>query len=537
MANATLDGTMNLTITRRTFLQGVAGLGIGAAAGLASTPRTGGITPASATAARGGTLRVAEIGEPLTLDAVATTADLTTNITLPVFEELFALDANGKIQPFLVSSYTASQDGLTYTFTLRRDVPFHNGKQLGAEDVVASLDRWGRVSPRGSAVYKDVEAVSAPAADTVIVRLKNPFAPLLAFLAFPNGAAAIMPKEIVEATGSGPLKQYVGTGPYKFVEWAPDRYVKLARFDQYAARPEPPSGYAGRREALADTIMFFPVAQVATRIAGVQSGDYDIADNINLDAYAQLAKDPRVVPEIVKPGSILTFFFNTKQGVMANVRLRQAALAAMDMQPIMQATFGNPALYSLDPSFYPKGSPWYTSAGASLYNQHDPARARRLLEEAGYRGQPVRWLTTMQYDYMFKSTVVAAAQLQQAGFKIDTQVIDWASVLDRRAKPAGWDMFTTSGGFPPDPAMETFLSPAYPGWWSTSDKAEAFDAFTHASDPRRRAALWARLQDLIYTEVPLVRPGDFFGLVLTRRGIEGFHPAYWIITWNVQVPG
>ena len=534
MADMAQDGGLGQALTRRTFLKGAAGVGISVLGGAPWAAGPTGLAPAGAAPRRGGTLRVAEIGEPLTLDTVATTADLTTNITLPVFEELFALDANGRIQPFLVSSYTLSKDGLTYTFALRTDVPFHNGKQMAAEDVVASLNRWGAVSPRGSAVYKNVEAVSAHGADTVAVRLKKPFAPLLAFLAYPNGAAAIMPKEIADATGKGALKQYVGTGPYRFVEWAPDRYVKLARFDHYAARPEPPSGYAGRRDALADEIMFFPVSQVATRIAGVQSGDYDIADNINLDAYAQLVKDSRVVPEIVKPGNILTFFFNEKQGVMADVRVRQAALAAWEMQPIMRATFGDPALYSLGPSYYPKGSPWFTTAGASLYNQHDPARAKRLLAEAGYRGQPVRWLTTMQYDYMFKSTVVAATQLQRAGFKVDTQVIDWASVLDRRAKPAEWDMFTTSGGFPPDPAMETFLSPAYPGWWDASDKAQAFDAFTGSPDPRARAALWVKLQSLIYTEVPLVRPGDFFGLVLRRRGIEGFHPAFWIITWGVQ---
>jgi peptide/nickel transport system substrate-binding protein len=517
-------------LTRRTLLQAAAAAGAASAIGA-------GVPAEAAPLRRGGTLRIAEIGEPLTLDTVATTADLTTNITMPVFEELVALDDVGRVQPMLAASYGLSKDGLTYTFTLRHDVPFHNGKMLTADDVVASLNRWGAVSPRGTAVFKSVDTVSAAGPDTVTVRLKAPFAPLLAFLAYPNGAAAIMPKEIVDATGKGQLKQYVGTGPYRFVEWAPDRYVKLARFDHYAARSEPASGYAGRREALADEIMFFPVSQVATRIAGIQSGDYDIADNINLDAYAQLAKDPRVAPEIVKPGNILTFFFNEKQGVMSDVRVRQAAQAAMDMQPIMQATFGDAALFGLNPAYFPKGSPWYTTAGAGLYNQHDPGRAKRLLAEAGYRGQPIRWLTTQQYDYMFKSTVVAVTQLQQAGFTVDTQVIDWASVLDRRAKPAEWDMFTTSGGFPPDPAMETFLSATYPGWWDSADKNQAFAAFTSASDQHQRAALWAKLQSLIYTEVPLVKPGDFYGLVLRRRAIQGFRPAYWIIPWGVQASG
>jgi len=125
----------------------------------------------SAAPRRGGTLRIAEIGEPLTLDTVATTADVTSIITLPIFEELFTYDAGWKIQPLLAESYTASQDGLTYTFKLRKNVPFHNGKEMTAEDVVASLMRWGKVSPRGTSVYKAVESTTAEDKYTVVMKL------------------------------------------------------------------------------------------------------------------------------------------------------------------------------------------------------------------------------------------------------------------------------------------------------------------------------------------------------------------------------
>jgi peptide/nickel transport system substrate-binding protein len=526
------DGRSKLT--RRELLRSAAAAGLGAATAGWVGAGSGLDAPAAAAALRrGGALRIAEIGEPLTLDTVATTADLTSTITLPVFEELFAFDANWRIQPFLASSYTVSKDGLTYAFTLRKNVQFHNGKEMTADDVVASLNRWGRVSPRGPSVYKQVASVQASGADTVVMKFKAPFAPTLAFLALPNGAAAIMPKEIVDATGGGPLKQYIGTGPYKFVEWAPDRYVHLTRFDQYAALATPSSGYAGRRDALADDVYYYPVSQVATRIAGVQSGNYDIADGINQDAYVQLAKDPRVDVGII-PGSFLTFFFNKKQGMMTAQKLRQAVEVALDMQPIMEATFGNPKLYSIGPSIYPKGTPWYTTAGAEWYDVHDAARAKRLAQEAGYSGQPIRWLTTQQYDYMFKSTAVAAAQLQQAGFKVDMQVMDWASVLDHRNKPADWDMFVTSHGFVPDPALITVFNSAYPGWWDSPDKDALFAQFTAEPDPARRAGLWARLQALMYEEAAIVRPGGFALLELNRKGLPGFRATYWIIPWNVQ---
>ena len=487
----------------------------------------------SAAMQRGGTLRIAEIGEPLTLDTVATTADLTSIITLPIFEELFTFDANWKIQPLLAESYVQSKDGLTYTFKLRKNVKFHNGKDMTADDVVASLIRWGKMSPRGSSVYKIVEATTADDKYTVSMKLKEPFAPLLSFIALPNGAAAIMPKEIAEATGTGPLKQYVGTGPYKFVEWVPDRHVRLARFENYVGETAPPNGYAGKREAVADEVFFYPVSQVATRIAGVQSGDYDIADGINQDAYAQLEKDPRVVAGLIKPGSFLTFFFNKKQGIMTNEKLRQAVEVALDMEPIMKATFGDPRLYSLGPSVYPQGTPYHTTAGSDLYNVHDLAKAKQLMKEAGYTGEPIRWLTTQQYDYMFKSTTVAAAQLQRAGFKVDMQVLEWAGVLDHRAKPADYDIFTTSHGFVPDPALITVFNSAYPGWWDSPEKNKLLDEFNRVADPAARARVWPRLQELWYKQAPLVRPGEFFGVVLASKKLEGWKPSYWLVVWNV----
>ncbi len=521
-------------VTRRRFLGTITAAGLGAAA--SGWLRVPGARDGAAFAApslrRGGTLRVAEIGEPLTLDPTATTADLTSTITLPIFEQLFAFDHTWRIRPALASGVTVSNDGLTYAFTLRTGVPFHNGKTMTADDVVASLNRWGKISPRGPSVYQQVDAVTG-SGNTVTMKLKEPFAPLLAFLTLPNGAAAIMPREIVDAAGTQPLKQFIGTGPYKFVEWAPDRYVHLARFDQYAARTEAPDGYAGRKDALADEIFYYPVSQVATRTAGVQSGDYDIADQINQDAYADLIKDARVDVGII-PGSFLTFFFNKKQGMMTNVKLRQAVAAAMDMQPILQATFGNPALYLVDASIYAKGTPWYTQAGASMYNIHSVDQAKRLAQEGGYSGQSIRWLTTQQYDFMFKSTVVAASQLEHAGFKVDMQVMDWASVLDHRNRPADWDIFVTSHGFVPDPALITVFNSAYPGWWDSPAKNTLFAQFNAEPDAGKRARLWGQLQGLMYQEAPSVRPGGFNLLQISRKGLPGFKASYWIVPWNVQ---
>jgi peptide/nickel transport system substrate-binding protein len=485
---------------------------------------------------RGGTLRIANIGEPPTLDPSATTVGITGNVGTQIFESPFAFDSSWRPQPMLVESHAVSADGRTHTFKLRRGVPFHNGKEMTAEDVVASLVRWGKVGSRGAVVFRHVEAVTAPDKYTVVMSLKEPFAPLLAFLALPSSMAAIMPKEIAEATPAGPVTQFVGTGPYRFVEWIPNRHVKLARWDRYAARSEPPSLYAGRRDPLVDEVIYYPVGNVATRIAGVQSGDYDLADDIAQDLYAQLKGDARVVPEIHQPGTWLVFFFNKKAGLMANVKLRQAVIVALSMPPILQVTFGNPDLFQLTPSIYPKGTPWYSEAGAAWYNLGNAERAKQLAAEAGYKGEPIRWLTTQQYPWMYKSSTVAADQLRRAGFNVDQQVYEWAGVVERRAKPEEWEMFTTGHGFVPDPALIDVFSPTYPGWWESPAKTQLFQEFNRTLDARARQQMWQKLQELVFTEGGWAKAGDFFFVRLRSKAVEGYTPVgIGMIAWNLSL--
>jgi peptide/nickel transport system substrate-binding protein len=485
---------------------------------------------------RGGVFRVANIGEPPTLDPSATTVGITSNIGMAIFETLFAFDASWQPQPLLVESHAVSADGRTHTVKLRRGVAFHNGKEMSAEDVVASLVRWGKVGSRGTVAFQQVEAVTAADRYTVTIRLKEPFAPLLAFLALPSSAAVIMPREIAEATPAGPVTEYVGTGPYRFVEWAPNRHVKLARWDRYSSRAEAPSAYAGRREALADEVVYYPVGNVATRVAGVQSGDYELADSINTDLFAQLKGDARVVPEVHQPGTWLVFFFNKKAGPLANVKLRQAVMAALSMAPILQVTFGNPELFQLTPSIYPKGTPWYSEVGAPWYNTGSADRARQLAAEAGYKGEPLRWLTTQQYDWMYKSSTVAAAQLKRAGFNVDQQVYEWAGVVERRAKPTEWELFTTGHGFVPDPALIDVFSPTYPGWWDTPAKNDLLRSLNRALDLRERQQIWQKLQELVFTEGGWAKTGDFGFLRLRAKHMEGYVPVgIGMIVWNVSV--
>jgi peptide/nickel transport system substrate-binding protein len=485
------------------------------------TPRTGGV------------LKAALIGEPPSLDLHWTTAVIVQQIMWHVYETLYTYDRSFQPIPMLAEGHTVSDGGRRYTITLRKNVRFHNGKEMTAADVVASLTRWGKLATNGKAFWKNVEAVEARGPQTVQVHLKEPSGAFLYYLAEYNNAAVIYPKDIIDATGDGQLKEFIGTGPYRFVEHRPDRHIKLARFKDYAARSEAPNGFGGKRTAYLDEILFLPVPDVSVRLAGVETGEYHYAQQIKPDQYDRIKSHPTIEPQIVKPGNWPTAVLNHKQGLMTNKKLRQALLAALDMEPIMAAGFGNKDFYRLDGSVFFPEQVWHSAASLSSYNQKDKAKARRLLQEAGYKGEPVRWVTTQEYEWMYKNALVAKQQLEEVGFKIDLQVVDWATLVQRRNKPELYDVFSTGFVFAADPSLTVSLKCDWPGWWCHEEKERLLADLARESDVKKRKAIIDRLQAIFYEDVGRIKFGDSFSLVAARKEFRGDFRQYPVLVfWN-----
>ena len=471
----------------------------------------------------GGILKVAMIGEPPTLDLHTTTAVITQQIMWHVFETLYTYDKQYSPIPLLVESHAVSDNGRTYTFKLRRGVKFHNGRDMNAEDVALSLKRWGKLATPGKAIFRNVEGVEAKDALTVVMYLKEPSAVLLMGLARPNNGAVIYPKEVMAAAGDTAIKENIGTGPYRFVEHRPDRHIRLARFKEYAARSEAPNFFGGKRVAHLDEIRFIPVPDVAVRLAGAESGEYHFAQQIKQDQFERVKTIKALVPNIIKPSAWSTAVLNHKQGLMTDKRVRQAMQAALDMEPIMAAGFGDKAFYRLDPGLMHVETPqWHSKAGGELYNQKNPERAKKLLKEAGYSGQPVRWITTTEYEYMYKNALVAKQQMEAVGFKVDLQVVDWATLVQRRNKPELFDVFSTAITFNPEPALNTGVACNWPGWWCLDDKEQWLDSVSRETDPRKRRAMWDKVQQLFYEDVGRIKFGDWFGLQVHTRDVRGY---------------
>lgn len=481
----------------------------------------------------GGTLRVATIGEPPSLDQQWTTASITLEIMMHVFETLFALDKSYRPIPMLAKSYRVSSDGLTYTITLRDDVIFHNGKPMTSEDVTASLRRWGRVQALGRALFSYVASLDATDAHTIEFRLKSPNATLPWALARMGGAAAIYPKEVVDEARDGQVARFVGTGPYRYIERIPDRYIRLARFKEYRTRSEPADGWGGQRTAYVDEILFVPTPEPAARIAGVEAGEFDVADQIPPDTYARLRSVPSA-QHIFAQWSWIGPFLNHKSGPFRNRSIRQAYQLALRAEPIMRGAFGDAAFYNIDASLMPKHTRWWTEEGCrQWYNKGDTTTARRLLQEAGYKGEPIVFLTTQEYFWAYNTALVTKQLMQIAGFVVDLKVVDWATIVRLRTDPKNWHMQSNAHTAWGEPTGYSVLNPEFFGWWENTSRDKLVDKLRGQQDPRDRLATWKELQALWCEEAALPKVADAHVYRIARPQVQGLTDLQVMPYWNV----
>lgn len=486
-----------------------------------------------------GMLRYATVGEPPSLDQHVLTSDLATTIAHHMFEGLYTFNAANSPVNLLATGDSLSDDGKTITISLRDDVKFHNGEAMTSADVVASMKRWGEFGSRGPLLFGNVESIEASGDYEITIKMSTPFGPWKNLLAFINGGPAIYPASIMEGATKEPItpEQYIGTGPYKFSEWEPNRHVELVRFDDYASPAGEPDGYGGARKAEFDSIRFMPVPDVGTRVAGLQAGDYDYAESIPGDLYADLEADANV-KTILNGGPIFGLVFvNSKEGPLKeNFALRRAIQTAIDKTPALQVAIGPEGLWRANGSFLPEGNVWYSDSGADHFSKGDAEAAKTMAEEAGYAGDPIKFMVSTNYPFHYDKAIVYTKQLAAAGFNIDLQVYDWATLIEKRAQPDQWDLFFTHHGFVPDPILISVMNDEYPGWWTTDEKAALKAKFTASSDPAERQAIWAEIQALIYDQVPTMKTGDVYTYNIASPKLNGLGDAtlIWPHFWNVS---
>ena len=497
----------------------------------------------------GGVLHEAYGSGAPTLDTHITSASATGLRAHHWIETLVAYDENYELAPLLAESWEVSDDQLTVTFHLRKGILFHNGKEMTAEDVQASLDRY--MTPGvGSRQNMYAALASWEVVDdyTFAMHLSEPSMGPVRALASPVSQLGIMPKEIVEGKAAGDLKHpegfdpdmnhdIIGTGPYKVVEWKPDEYIRVQRFDGYQPLPGEASGLAGAKISYLDEIYFHYVPEPSVRVAGIETGDYDWVHQVPSSDYDRLQAAVGVFV-YNREYTNRVLHFNHAAYPTDNVLFRKALVVGLDWEAMALAAAGGLAdAFKLQPSYFNETSPVYSMPDeefVEMYNANDPEWGLELLAEMGYGGEEVI-VVSQQTSGSYYDWFVAMADQMEKKLNINVEFIatDWPTVLSMAQEKEGWNIFPSGYTSTPLFDVEALSSYWYPGspaseagFYNSAEMGEALDRALASFTSEERKAAFADAQRIYYQDLNQFKGYQISGFDARRNDIEGHKRWY-----------
>jgi peptide/nickel transport system substrate-binding protein len=485
------------------------------------------------------------------IDPLFTTAYITRDHGYMVYDTLLATDSNFKIQPQM-ADWKVSDDKLTYTFTLRDGLKWHDGAPVTAEDCVASLKRWGKVDNMGQKLMDFTASVEATDPKTITLKLKEPYGLVLESIGKPSSYVPfMMPKRMAETPAGQQMKEQIGSGPFKFVqaEFQPGVKAVYEKNPDYVPRKEPPSWTSGGKVVKVDRVEWITMPDAQTAVNALQSGDIDFMENPSFEILPVLKADKEIKIETLNKLGFQTLGrMNFLYPPFDNVKVRRAALLAMNQKDVLDALVGNPEYYKICGAFFVCGTPLATDIGSeTLVKGNGMVQAKKALAESGYDGTPVVIMAPGDVVTLKAQPVVAAQLLRDAGFKVDLQATDWQTVVARRAsqkppKEGGWNMFFTNwvGADVVNPIANFSIGGRGKngGWfgWAEDAKIEQLkDAFARSSSPEEQKKIAAEIQQEAYDQVIYVPLGQYLAPSAWRKSLSGVldGPATPIF-WNID---
>ncbi|MCR4266235.1 ABC transporter substrate-binding protein [Nitratireductor sp. ZSWI3] len=423
-------------------------------------------------------LVVGVVLEPPHLDPTASAAAAIDEILYAnVFQGLTRIGRNGEVLPALAESWTVSDDGKTYTFTLHSDVKFHDGTSFDAEDVKFSLDR-ARADDSTNAqkqLFAAIDSIEVVDPITVKVTLKTPQG---GFLYNMGWGDAVM---VAPESADGNKEKPVGTGPFTFESWAKGSAVKLVR------NPD----YWGKAAAL-EKAEFRIVPDAAAAIPALLSGDVQAFPQMPAgDALVQIETDPRFVVKIGSTEGETILAINNGKEPFNNLKVRQAIAHALNRDEIIAGNgsgYGTP----IGSHFSPANEAYVDLTGTYPY---DPAKSKELLAEAGY---PDGFKATLKLPpplYARQGGEVVASELRQVGIELEIMPVEWAQWLEQVFKAKDYDLTIVSHTEPND--IDIYGRDDYYFNYANPAFKEVMNTLAATADPARRIELYKTAQKII----------------------------------------
>ena len=464
--------------------------------------------------------------DPASLDPVWTTADITRNVSLAVFDTLFGLDSGNNPHPQMLAGFTTSADGLVWELTLRPGLRFHDGSPVLARDAVASVARASKRDALGQALAARTDEMVGVSDGVLRIRLKRPFSLLPAALA--QYTMAVMPERIAKTDAFSQIAEVMGSGPFRFKadERIPGARIVFERNADYAARADGPVSFsAGPKTVHFDRVEWNIIPDPATAMSALINNEIDWWENPTIDLVPTLKKDRRLVLENKDPaGSIGCLRFNHLIPPFDNPAMRRAVQTAMSQKDVMEVVAGaEPSMIRVPAGMFIPGSPLANDEGFDkVQGWGNIEAAKRELVAAGYNGERIVVLSATSIPSIWQMAQVANDKLKRIGLNTDVVAVEWGTVVQRRASQetidkGGWNIFYTylggAGNLSPA-SMAAQRGNGKQAWfgWPTMPKVEELrDAWFEAPSVEAQKALVRQMQALMWQEVPYVNLGGYVG--------------------------
>jgi peptide/nickel transport system substrate-binding protein len=486
------------------------------------------------------------------VDPSWTTAYITRNHAMMVYDTLYGTDAANAVSPQMLEGHRLEDDGLTWLMTLRPGLMFHDGTPVLARDCVASIRRWMIRDSFGQTVAAVTGDLAATDDRTFRFRLKRPFPLLPSALGKPGSmVCAIMPQRLAAGDTAKPITEVVGSGPFRFKadERVPGALVVYERNPAYVpVSAGSPSLTAGPKRVNFDRVEWHVIPEAATAAAALQSGEVDWWEAPSTDLWSTLRADKRITVSVQDRNGYLGFLrMNQDIAPFNNPAIRRALLGAVNQEDYMQAAAGeDPAMWHTGVGYFCPGSPMASDAGmAALTGKRDLAAVAAAVKAAGYTGEKIAVMVPTDIPLLKAYGDVGVDMLSRAGFNVDAQYLDWGTLVQRQLKPAvpgqsNWHVYHSawSGLDQWDPAVNASLrangrASGRPGMLDSPKLESLRDAWLAAPDLAEQKRLAREIQLQAFEDVPYIPIGQSLSPTAYRNDLTGIMAGY-AMFWNVS---